>query len=179
MITREYHRNNENLISSKSTLKFNISYNIQKEFITLQLENILTPKNIGTVDSKITNFSILSVERQNKMVIVDQFIIEGFQNFQKYLKINPIRIQISYLEIQNRLLFYANKCKYRFMVNSVLFRSSVQKDTKAVFIITIGLNNAKEILINGKIFQGIGVMFTLESDGWKNILKNYIGKTLY
>ena len=65
------------------------------------------------------------------------------------------------------------------MVNSILFRSSVQKDTKALFIITIGLNNAKEILINGKIFQGIGVMFTLERDGWKNILKNHIGKTLY
>ena len=175
MISTEYDRNNENLISLKIRLKFNILYNIQEELIRLQLENILTPKNIGMVDLKITNFSILSVERQNKMVIVNQFIIEGFQNFQQHLKINPISIQINDLEIQNRLLFYANKYKYRFIVNSFLFRSSVQKDTKAVFIITSGLNDAKEILINRKIYQGIGVIFTSERDGWKNIFKNRIG----
>ena len=29
----------------------------------LQLEDILTPKNIETEDSKITNFSILTVEK--------------------------------------------------------------------------------------------------------------------
>ena len=161
MISTEYDRNNENLISLKIRLKFNILYNIQEELIRLQLENILTPKNIGMVDLKITNFSILSVERQNKMVIADKFIIEGFQNFEQYLKINPISIQINDFEIENKLLFYANKYKYRFIVNSILFSSSVQKDTNAIFIITNGLNNAKEILINGKIFQGIGVYWNI------------------
>ena len=125
------------------------------------MENTLTPKKIETVDSKITNFSILSVERQNKMVIADKFIIEGFQNFEQYLKINPISIQINDFEIENKLLFYANKYKYRFIVNSILFSSSVQKDTNAIFIITNGLNNAKGILINGKIFQGIGVYWNI------------------
>ena len=125
------------------------------------MENTLTPKKIETVDSKITNFSILSVERQNKMVIADKFIIEGFQNFEQYLKINPISIQINDFEIENKLLFYANKYKYRFIVNSILFSSSVQKDTNAIFIITNGLNNAKEILINRKIFQGIGVYWNI------------------
>ena len=95
------------------------------------------------------------------MVIADKFIIEGFQNFEQYLKINPISIQINDFEIENKLLFYANKYKYRFIVNSILFSSSVQKDTNAIFIITNGLNNAKEILINGKIFQGIGVYWNI------------------
>ena len=121
------------------------------------------------VDSKITHFSILSVERQKKMVIVNELIIEGFQNFQQYLNINAISNQFNGLEIQNRLLFYENKYKHRFIINSVLFSSSVQKDTNAMFIITNGLNDAKEILINGKIFQVIGVIFTSEIDGWKNI----------
>ena len=31
------------------------------------------------------------------------------------------------------------------------------------------MNNAKEIIINGKLFQGIGVIYTLEMEGWKNI----------
>ena len=59
LISLEYNSNNKNLINSKNRLKFNILRNIRKEYLTLQLEDILTPKKIETVDSKITNFSIL------------------------------------------------------------------------------------------------------------------------
>ena len=135
------------------------------------MEDILNPKKIETVDSKITNFSILSVEKakEMQMQIIDEFKIEGFQNFQQYLKINPINIQITDPEIQNKLLFYANRYKYRFIVNSLLFSSSIQKVTNVIFIRTNGLNDTKEILINGKLFQGIGVIYTSEVEGWKNI----------
>ena len=137
------------------------------------MKDILNPKKIETVDSKITNFSILSVEKakERQMQIIDEFKIEGFQNFQQYLKINPINIQIPDSEIQNKLLFYANRYKYRFIVNSLLFSSSIQKVTNVIFIRTNGLNDTKEILINGKLFQGIGVIYTSEIEGWKNILK--------
>ena len=135
------------------------------------MEDILNPKKIETVDSKITNFSILSVEKakEMQMQIIDEFKIEGFQNFQQYLKINPINIQITDPEIQSKLLFYANRYKYRFIVNSLLFSSSIQKVTNVIFIRTNGLNDTKEILINGKLFQGIGVIYTSEVEGWKNI----------
>ena len=92
------------------------------------------------------------------MKFVDEFKIEGFLNFQQYFKINPINIQIIDLQIQNKLLFQANK--YRFIANSISFSLSVQKDINAIFIITDGLNDIKEILINGKLLQGIGVIFT-------------------
>ena len=36
--------------------------------------------------------------------IIDQVIIEGFQDFEQYMKINPINIEISDLEIQTNLL---------------------------------------------------------------------------
>ena len=152
-------------------MKFNILNNIQREFITLQLEDILNPKKIETVDSKIANFSIISIRRQKRMKFVDEFKIEGFQNFQQYLKINPINIQIINLQIQNKFLFYANNYKYRFIVNSLLFSSSIQKDTNAIFITTNGLNNTNEILINGKLVQGIGLIFTSEIEDWKNTKK--------
>ena len=61
------------------------------------------------------------------MNIIDEFKIEGFQNFQQYLKINSINIQITDPEIQNKLLFYANRYKCRFIANSYLFSSSIQK----------------------------------------------------
>ena len=137
----------------------------------------LKTKKIETVDSKSTNFSILSVKKQNtynrkrktQIKITDEFKIEGVQNFNQYLKINPIAIQIVESEIQNKLLFYSKNYKYRFIANSLLFSSSIQKDTNVIFIVTNGLNDAKEILINRKLFQGIAVIYISKIDGWGNI----------
>ena len=86
------------------------------------------------------------------MKVVDEFNIEGFQNSQQYLKINPINIQITNPEIQNKLLCYANRYKYRFIANSLLSSSSIKKDTNIIFITLNGLNDAKNILINGKLY---------------------------
>ena len=67
----------------KNRLSFKIKHNIKKEFITLQLDDILTPKKIETDDSKITIFSILLVEKakEMQMQIIDELKIEGFQFF--------------------------------------------------------------------------------------------------
>ena len=56
IISLEYDYNNEKIISWKNKLRFKINHNI-----TLQLEDILTPKKIETEDSKITNISTLTI----------------------------------------------------------------------------------------------------------------------
>ena len=94
--------------------------------------------------------------------IIDQVIIEGFQDFEQYVKINPINIEISDSEIQTKLLFYSKRYKYRFIANGLLFSSAIIGNTSAIFITTNGLNDAKDILINGKLFQGIGVIYISE-----------------
>ena len=94
--------------------------------------------------------------------IIDQVIIEGFQDFEQYIKVNPINIEISDSEIQTKLIFYLKKYKYRFIANSLLFSSVIKEDTKAIFITTNGLNDTKDILINSKLFQGIGESIFLE-----------------
>ena len=94
--------------------------------------------------------------------IIDQVIIEGFQDFEQYIKVNPINIEISDSEIQTKLIFYSKKYKYRFIANSLLFSSVIKEDTKAIFITTNGLNDTKDILINSKLFQGIGESIFLE-----------------
>ena len=48
LISLEYEKTTVNLINSKNRLKFNILNNYQKEFMTLQLEDILNPKKIET-----------------------------------------------------------------------------------------------------------------------------------
>ena len=89
-----YNNSDERLITSKNRLKFNVLVDIEKEFSTLQLEDILTPKKIETTDSKIKKFSILATGKMNRKII-DQVIIEGFQDFEQYMKINLINIEIS------------------------------------------------------------------------------------
>ena len=41
------------------------------------------------------------------MKITDEIKIEDSQNFEQYMNINPINIQIIDLEIQTKLLFYS------------------------------------------------------------------------
>ena len=76
--------------------------------MTLQLEDLLSPKKIETEDSKVTNFSILSVT-EFKMQTKDEFIIEGLQKFDQYTQLNPITIQISDQNLKNKLFFYSKK----------------------------------------------------------------------
>ena len=84
--------------------------------------------------------------------IIDQVIIEGFQDFEQYMKINSINIEISDLEIQTKLRFYSKRYKYRFIANSLLFSSATIGNTNAIFITTNGLNYAEDILTNEKLF---------------------------
>ena len=85
------------------------------------------------------------------------------------MKINPISIQIIDPDIQTKLLFYSKKYKYRFIANSLLFSSLIVNDTNIIFITTNGLNDARDILINRKIFQGIGVIYISEIENWEKI----------
>ena len=103
------------------------------------------------------------------MQVKDEFLIEGLQNFEQYSKINPISVRIIDPNLQTKLLFYSKKYKYRFIANSLLFSSAIKEDTNAIFITTNGLNDAKDILINGKIFQGIGIIYISEIENWDKI----------
>ena len=73
------------------------------------------------------------------MKIIDENKIEGFQNFQQYMRINPIEIQIIDSEIQPKLLYCSKKYKYRFTANSLLFSSSIKQDTEVIFTATNGM----------------------------------------
>ena len=103
------------------------------------------------------------------MKIIDEIKIEGFQNFEQYMRINTINIRIIDPEVQTKLMYYSKKYKYRFIANSLLFSSSIKEVTKVIFITTNGLNDAKDILINGKIFQGVGVIYISEIENWNKI----------
>ena len=121
LISLVFNKNNKELITPKNLLKFNTKHNTKQEKITLQLQNVLNPNKIVTVDSKIHYFSILTMKRQDKIglkrkmqKINDKFRIEGLQSFNQYKKINPINIQITESEIQNKLCAYSKQYEYKF-----------------------------------------------------------------
>ena len=135
IISLQYDYNNERVVNWKNKLRFKINHDIKNGFLTFQLEDILTPKKFEADDSKTTNISTLSIA-ESKMQIKDEFVIEGFQNFEQYNKINPVSVRLIDPDIQTKLLFYSRKYKYRFIANSLLFSSSIKEDTKVIFITT-------------------------------------------
>ena len=53
-----------------------------------------------------------------------------------------------------------------------MFSSSIQKDTNVKFIVADGLNDAKEALINRKLYQVLGVINISQISGWDNVRKS-------
>ena len=49
-----------NLINSDNILQFNINHEINKEYLTLQVEHLESSGKVSTSDSKVHNFSILA-----------------------------------------------------------------------------------------------------------------------
>ena len=59
----------------------------------------------------------------------------------------------------------------KFTLKGWIFSGSVQNNFKKIFITTTGLLDAKYSLINGKIYQAIGVINLNEINGWEKSLK--------
>ena len=123
-----------NLIRPRDSLKFRVLHNNYMDHIVLQLENIRKPGKIETKNAKVTNFSILSTKPKRKVgskrkmsyQLVDEFRIDGLQNYNVDEKLNLIEIAIRDSEIQGKLSRYgAQRYKYRFIVDSLLVSSSV------------------------------------------------------
>ena len=173
------HIKKNHIVSLSNLLPFRINEDTKKHKITFSLQNLEGKTPIETTDNKIYNLSILSVEKDRKMPKIEKEItIEALQAFDKYQKLNPIEIQITDGDIFKELTLYKNaKVKYKFVPNSILFSSSVQQETEVIFLAVNGLNEARDLLLNGKAIKVIGCIFTNEIEGWdviKKITSNWI-----
>ena len=64
-----------------------------------------------------------------------------------------------------------NKYIIRFKLDSLIFSSSIKNNAK-IFLVTNGLSNAKYSLINGELFQTVGVINLSEIENWEKIKKS-------
>ena len=162
-----------NLTTLQNLLPFRVKRDIVKENISFELTYLEKEGEVSTDDKKIHNLSIVFIEKSKPMPIIEKEVtIEGLQSFDQYQKLNPLDIKITDSEIFKKLIFKENeRIKYRFIPNSILFSSSVQKETQVIFLTVSGLNEARDIFINGKVYKAIGCIFTNEIEGWDKIKK--------
>ena len=85
-------------------------------------------------------------------------------------KLSPIEINICDSEIQWKLSRYgAQRYKYHFIIDSLLISSSVVPDTNVIFLICNGLPDARDSLINGKLYNRLGVININKRRDWTKI----------
>ena len=137
------------------------------DHIVRQLEDVRKPGKIETKDSKVINVSILSTKPKRKVSskrkmsyqLVDEFRVVSLQNYKLDEKLNPIEINIRDSKIQGKLSrYFTQHYKYRFIVDNLLISLSVVWDRNVIFLICNGLNDARDSLINGKLYKSIGVI---------------------
>ena len=82
---------------------------------------------------------------------------------------NPIDVNLDSNDIIEKLVKY-KKFKYRFLIESLLFSSNLENDTDVIFVTCDGLLDAKEALINSKLYKTLGVVYISEIKNW-NLVK--------
>ena len=117
----------------------------------------------------MTNITILKLDEDIKKHIVTSFLIQGLQKFEKFKTLNPLTIQVINTNIRDSMSLYAeSNCRYkfRFIANSLLFSSAIKGDANTIFIVANDLIDARHALINGKLFQAIGAIYTSEIENY-------------
>ena len=96
-------------------------------------------------------------KRTMSQEIIETIHVLGLQNFVNYEQMNPIEVSLDSNDIIKRLEKY-KKFKYRFLIENLLFSSNLENDTDVIFVTCDGLSDAKEVLINSKIYKTLGVV---------------------
>ena len=164
------------MITPKRSLKFKVKNEEYKENIVIHLERITTNESIKIKDSKVTNFSILATREQKRVgnkrpmpyEIVDQVKIGRLQSVNRQDKLNPVEISVRESEV-NTYLSRFRRYKYRFIIDNLLFSSALTNDTNVIFVSCKGLIEAKESLINGKLFKTLRGINLAKIEHWEKI----------
>ena len=79
------------------------------------------------------------------------------QNFKVAGGLNPVQIEIEDDRVLNMFKKHKNVI-YKLTPIGILFPASIQNDTRQVFITCRELNDVKKSLINGKIYDLLGII---------------------
>ena len=88
---------------------------------------------------------------------LESLIIRGQESFELQNQLNPVQIIINNDRVLNIFKKHKNSY-YKLIPIGLLFSSSVQNDTKEIFVACRELNDAKAPFINDKISNILGVI---------------------
>ena len=155
-----------------SQKRFFIEKSTEKSELLVQIAKVSGQK-IETTDQKIHNFQLTKIgkKRKARMTTIDFISIGGQQNFGDDAEINPIEIKKENDKIQNMFEKY-KKNSVKFSLEGLLFSSATKNETEKMFVTVGGLIDVKYGLINGKLYQAIGVTNLNEIENWNEIKKS-------
>ena len=144
------------IILFNNPLKFSVAKNTIKKPLEFQLAKIN-----GTLLSleckKVHNFALTERKIPKNMAEkIESVIISGQQKFNLHDDLNPVQIEITDDRILNKLKKYKNTY-YNLTPTGILFPSSMTKNRKQIFVTCRELNNENIALINGKVYNILGV----------------------
>ena len=158
-----------NIISATSQKRFFIKKSTEKSELLVQIAKVSGQK-METTDQKIHNCQLTEIgeKRKARMTTINFISIQGQQNFEDDAEISPIEIKIENDKTKNMFGKY-KKNSVKFSLEGLLFLSAMKIETEKIFVTAGGLMDAKYSLINGKLYQTIGVINLNDIKNWNKI----------
>ena len=97
---------------------------------------------------------------------VETVIVRAQQNFEIVGGLNPIQIEIEDDKVVNLLKTHKNVA-YKLTPLRILFQASTKNDTEQTFITCREFNDVQKALINGKIYELLGISSLKKLIIWK------------
>ena len=145
--------NKLHLITPHNKLKLNLKKDIYNNKVGFELGKVHTKTSFSTTRDK--------EKKTMSIKIIETIHVLRLQHLVNYERMNPIEVTLDSNKIIKRLTNY-KKYKYRFLVENLLFSSNLENDTDVIFIICDCLSDAKDALINSKIYNTLGVVYLSE-----------------
>ena len=163
------------IISETNQKRFFIEKSREKSELSVQITKVNRQK-IETTDQKIHNFQLTKIgeKRKAKITSINFISIRGQQNFEDNAEVYPVEIEIENNKIQNMFEKY-EKNSVKFSLEGLLFFNAIKNKTEKIFVTVGGLMDAKYGLMNGKLYQTIGVINMNKIKNWNKIKKSSPG----
>ena len=122
----------------------------------------------------IATEKLSKVGQKRKMTeIVETILVKVLQNYDRYTVLNSLEIDLHSNYLNQKINDYKG-FTFEVILRNLLFSSSIKNDTQNIFVTCQNLNSAEKALINGKIYDILGVVNLREIKNWETIKLNFI-----
>ena len=168
------------LIEPIDKMKFDVKKNKQISYFDFNLSPTCASETIEYIKKEINNIMIITTEKLSRLgqkrkmkEVLDTILVKALQNYNNYTVLNPLEIDLRSNYLSKKIYKYKG-FTFKVIIRNLLFSSSVTNDTQNVFATCQNLNSSKKALINGKIYDILGIVSLREVKNWETIKQNSI-----